>query len=269
MASHLPTTHYYIPRIEQREPNLFTEEYYSSTDVQIYIDGVEQTEIGYISYAVQEQLKPLYGYASRTFDDMAVGNRIVTGMFKVPIRNPEVQTPLKDILESLNPEDGETNDDYNEKEEGLLDLEDWIDSEDVITDDSYIQDDEVYNYVTKLEALGYDVNESSTMEQILAAIKAFQADNGTLETNGFLSQETKMKIDEKLKNANLESVKIKGGAKLYAGPSNAHGVLIKDGEEVVVPTESVAYVINTLQGWKLVLLEDGTEGYIKDEDIIE
>ena len=47
MASYLPSTHYYIPRVEQREPNLFTEEYYSSTDTKIYIDGIEQTEIGY------------------------------------------------------------------------------------------------------------------------------------------------------------------------------------------------------------------------------
>ena len=67
-------THRYIPRIEQREENLFTEEYYSSTDTKIYIDDIEQTEISYISYSLQEQLKPIYGYASNTFDDVAIGN---------------------------------------------------------------------------------------------------------------------------------------------------------------------------------------------------
>lgn len=82
-----PNTHAYISRIAQREENLFLEEYYSSTDVKIYFDDVEQLEIGYIQYSMQEQLKPLYGYASRTWDEVAIGNRIVTGILKVPIRN--------------------------------------------------------------------------------------------------------------------------------------------------------------------------------------
>ena len=92
-----PFTHKYIPRIEQRENNLFVEEYYSSTDVKIVLGDVEQTEIGYISYAVQEQLKPLYGYNSRTYDEVAIGNRIVTGVFKVPIKNPEAQTQMAEL----------------------------------------------------------------------------------------------------------------------------------------------------------------------------
>lgn len=92
-----PNTHAYISRIAQREQNLFIEEYYSSTDTKIEFDGQEQLEIGYIQYAMQEQLKPIYGYASRTWDDVAVGNRIVTGVFKVPIRN-------KKTLDYNNPE---------------------------------------------------------------------------------------------------------------------------------------------------------------------
>lgn len=83
-----PNSHAYISRITQREENLIVEEYYSSTDIRIEFDGLDQTEIAYIQYAIQEQLKPIYGYASRTWDDVAVGNRIVTGMFKVPVRNP-------------------------------------------------------------------------------------------------------------------------------------------------------------------------------------
>ena len=118
-------THKWIPRVDQQEKNLFIEEYYSSTDVQIKMDDEEQTEIGYINYAVQEQLKPLYGYASRTFDDVAVGNRIVTGMFKVPIKNPEIQTPLDDILSSQNRINGDYND-YNDQQEDLQNAIEWI-----------------------------------------------------------------------------------------------------------------------------------------------
>lgn len=125
-------THKYIPRTEQTEENLFIEEYYSSTDTKIYIDDVEQTEIGYISYSVQEQLKPIYGYASNTFDDVAVGNRIVVGSLKVPIKNPEIQSNEKDIkLRSKNsfygakPEQ-EFNFDFNEKERKKIEETEWV-----------------------------------------------------------------------------------------------------------------------------------------------
>ena len=111
-------THKYIPRIEQTEENLFTEEYYSSTDTKIYMDDTEQTEIAYISYSLQEQLKPLYGYASRTFDDIAIGSRIVTGAFKVPIKNPEAQTPMNTIVERGK---HKTLEDYNESQDDLKD----------------------------------------------------------------------------------------------------------------------------------------------------
>ena len=86
----------YTPTVEHRESNLFREEYYSGTDVKIYFDDEDQTEIGYISYELQEQLKPVYGYNSRTFDDVVIGNRIVTGTFSVPIKNTAKQRWGKD-----------------------------------------------------------------------------------------------------------------------------------------------------------------------------
>ncbi len=130
------TTHAYISRIKQREPNLFVEEYYSSTDVKVYFDDVEQTEIGYIQYSIQEQLKPLFGYASRTWDDVAIGNRIVTGVLKIPIRNIEVRN-YGDKLN--NPAFGEANEiiayqgsvkafdaaAYNEQETKKLEEQEW------------------------------------------------------------------------------------------------------------------------------------------------
>ena len=92
-------THKYIPRIQQREENLFLEEYYSGTDTKVYLNNKQQSEISYISFSLNEQLKPIYGYASRTFDDMSVGNRIVTGIFKMPIKNPEEQDSYKTVVE--------------------------------------------------------------------------------------------------------------------------------------------------------------------------
>ena len=59
----------YEAPISQRQQNLFLEEYYCGTDTRIYIDNNEQTEISGISYNISEQLKPLYGYASRRSEE--------------------------------------------------------------------------------------------------------------------------------------------------------------------------------------------------------
>ena len=146
-------THKWIPRVDQKEKNLFVEEYYSSTDTQIKIDDEEQTEIGYINYSIQEQLKPLYGYASRTFDDIAIGNRIVTGMFKVPIKNPEIQTSLKTIKNSQNKKNGDY-EDYNSQQEDLQNAIEWItgNTGGYNVTQEYEYDDEVFSYSEKLNA---------------------------------------------------------------------------------------------------------------------
>lgn len=269
MSSYLPATHFYIPRLEQRESNLFMEEYYSSTDTKIYMNGVEQTEISYINYAVQEQLKPLYGYASRTFDDMAIGNRIVTGTFKVPIRNPEAQTPLGDILASLNPnpeEDGPGNEDYNDRQDELLNNQDWINTGTGTTpgfEDTYIEDDDVYEYVSKLEALGYDVNMNSTMSEIQEAVKAFQTNNPSSgEVNGILTDDTKQAIDEALANSDLKTATLPVGTKVYNGPAEVYDV-----DKILTKEETVYIIKDSYEGWVMVQFSDGTEGYVEDSAI--
>ena len=98
-------THKYTPRLDQYENNLFMEEYYSSTDTQIYFINKgkvkKQSQIGYIAYNIQEQVKPLYGYASRTWDDVAIGTRVVTGQFTMPIKNPDENSRLNEVDKEL------------------------------------------------------------------------------------------------------------------------------------------------------------------------
>ena len=77
----------YEPSFRANEHNIYVEEYFSGPDVRIYLDGQEQYEISQISYSVQEQLKPIYGYASRLYDEVAIGSRIIMGSFTVPLKN--------------------------------------------------------------------------------------------------------------------------------------------------------------------------------------
>lgn len=250
-------THKYIPRIEQTEENLFIEEYYSSTDTKIYMDDIEQSEIAYINYSLQEQLKPIYGYASRTFDDVAVGNRIVTGMFKVSIKNPEAQTSMDVIKERAKKT---TLEDYNENEQDLMNAVDWITNGSSTYKDTVIKEDnETFDYRTKLIALGYNLTYDSSNYTLEQQIKKFQQDNG-LEIDGKLTSSTKTLIDEALKNASLPKMEITKGTKLYLSP------LFSSSSTIITETQQVIVLDEYDDGWTYIMMQNGEKGYINTQE---
>ena len=57
--------------------------YYSSVDADIYFGDVFIDEVVSVSWQVQQNAMPLFGFNSFTFDDMAVGSRIISGQFAV------------------------------------------------------------------------------------------------------------------------------------------------------------------------------------------
>lgn len=57
--------------------------YYSSLDAEIYLGNIFIDEVTNISWSVQQQAMPIFGYNSYCFDDMAVGSRLVQGQFAV------------------------------------------------------------------------------------------------------------------------------------------------------------------------------------------
>lgn len=254
-------THKYIPRIEQTEENLFMEEYYSSTDTKIYIDDEEQTEIAYINYSVQEQLKPLYGYASRTFDDIAVGNRIVTGTIKVPIKNPESQSSMEDIIARS---EQSTLEDYNNNQQDLMNAIDWINGAQNITDTDdnvlIVEDDVTFEYRMKLMKLGYALDYSSSLEVLTQQIKQFQDDHketDNLDVSGILTVSTKNAIDKALMNT--ETMSVPSGTSLYTKPTTASSI------KLTLDEAQDVYVINKdYEGWIYIMTKDGEEGYIKE-----
>lgn len=257
-------THKYIPRIEQVEQNIFLEEYYSSTDTRIFINGTEQTEIGYINYSLQEQIKPLYGYASRTFDDVAIGNRIVTGMIKVPINNTNPQSTLEEIEGGLATS---TVEDYNDKEDEKMDDVDWITTPDKPPSDTpnttpVVDEEEKSEYITKLIELGYNLNYNATPETYQRELKKFQKNNN-IDANGELTTQTKNLINQKLKEASLPTINLPSGTRVYFGPETTFGYF-------TITQETIAKIINQTSyknGWIQIRLEDGREGYINKDYI--
>lgn len=57
--------------------------YYSSLDGELYFGNIFIDEVTNISWQMQQQALPIYGYNSYTFDDIATGNRIVQGQFSI------------------------------------------------------------------------------------------------------------------------------------------------------------------------------------------
>lgn len=66
---------------------LFPYEYFTGADVELFVGPRKLTDISAISYQVTEQLLPIFGYASRTFDDMAQGTRLASGQIMLPFRS--------------------------------------------------------------------------------------------------------------------------------------------------------------------------------------
>lgn len=97
-----------------REHNIFTPEYFGGADVRIFIDGKEYKNISSIEVSIREQQKPIYGYASRVYDDIAHGNRIVQGAIRVPIKN--IALPIKK----------DTNKQIREIEYDDIEIPEWV-----------------------------------------------------------------------------------------------------------------------------------------------
>lgn len=57
--------------------------YYSSIDADILFGGIFIDEVVNISWQVQQNAMPIFGYNSYTFDDIAVGSRLVQGSFTI------------------------------------------------------------------------------------------------------------------------------------------------------------------------------------------
>lgn len=72
--------------------------YYSGTDIRIYFGDQWVDEIVEIEWSLQEQVAPIYGFASYTWDKVARGNRIVQGSFVINFKEAGY---LQTILNSL------------------------------------------------------------------------------------------------------------------------------------------------------------------------
>jgi hypothetical protein len=87
--------------------------YYSGTDIRIYFGDQWVDEIVEIEWTLQEQVAPIYGYSSHTWDRIARGNRYVQGSFSINFKEAGY---LQTILNSLSSEMTEEKEWFNLEE---------------------------------------------------------------------------------------------------------------------------------------------------------
>ena len=68
------------PTVEYKR---FNEEYFAGADVRIYFGDIWVDEITRLEFTMQENVAPIYGYASYTWDAVARGTRQIQGTFSI------------------------------------------------------------------------------------------------------------------------------------------------------------------------------------------
>lgn len=75
--------------------------YFSSVDADIYFGDVFIDEVVSIAWQVQQNALPIFGYNSYTFDDIAVGNRIVSGQLVVNFTQSNYLTHVLETMKTI------------------------------------------------------------------------------------------------------------------------------------------------------------------------
>lgn len=87
----------------------FQNEYFAGSDVRIYFGDVWVDEITNLQFTLQEQVTPIYGYASYTWDKVARGTRYIQGSFAINFKESYYLHYVMNSLSSkLKAEDKET-----------------------------------------------------------------------------------------------------------------------------------------------------------------
>ena len=69
------------------EYSLYGGEYYCASDIKVYIWDICVDDAIAIDYVLQEKVTPVYGYASYTYDDIARGQRLVSGSLAINFKS--------------------------------------------------------------------------------------------------------------------------------------------------------------------------------------
>jgi hypothetical protein len=83
MADNVRVRGYSYKANSTTEYRRFSNEYFTGADIRIYFGDIWVDEITNLQFTLQEQVAPIYGYASYTWDKVARGTRFIQGSFSI------------------------------------------------------------------------------------------------------------------------------------------------------------------------------------------
>ena len=112
----------YSPNINQYQVNTqrYKEDYFTGADVKLYFSDILIDEVTGIQFSMQENVQPVYGYASYVWDKVVRGNRMVQGSFSI---NFKENYYLLGVLEKLNAKVARAEDKFGEKDSNAFQLD--------------------------------------------------------------------------------------------------------------------------------------------------
>lgn len=255
----------FVNRSKNREHNIYTEEFLGGADVYIYINGKRYEDITSIQYSIREQQKPIYGYSSRLFDDIATGVRIVQGMIRVPVRNttynedisvkdPEIETVQAsafstDALASV-PGWAYNYNFNNQNIQGRM-------GRAVIPNVSNSQSS-IANVQSKLRERGYNIDVTGIVDtRTKMSIYRYKRDNDLTANN---------KCDNELLYSlglNVDSITINENSKLLYEPNDS-SISCFD----ILPGTKAIVINNIDDKWMYVKTENDKKGYLKKTEVL-
>ena len=261
----------YVPLDYDREYNPYIEEYYSSPDVKIEINGEEFKEASHIAFSVQEQIKPLYGYTSSKYDDVAIGNRIVVGSIEVPVYNTANNAYIDNVVINMTENDIDLS--TTTSPDGVV--PGWVKNNDN-SNRTYIysSDGNIYGGLTSdsssleysydlirvqqaLQYLGYNINTTGIYdEQTRQSIIKYQTENDLRITGNINNELVKKlygtdKIEYKVSDRNIS---------IYSGPSLNSKVLY------ILPKDRKYIILETTDNFYYIMIKNNSKvikGYIE------
>jgi len=89
-----------MDRLPDRNVNYerFPPEYFSGSNIRIYFGDIFVDEITLLSFSLQEQVMPVHGYNSFTFDHVFRGNRMVQGGFSINFKDVNYLSSMTDAI---------------------------------------------------------------------------------------------------------------------------------------------------------------------------
>jgi hypothetical protein len=98
-----PVFPYHYNSNKTTEFTRFRADYFAGADIRIYFGDIWIDEVTSLQFTLQEQVAPIFGYASYTWDKVARGSRYIQGSFSINFKESYY---LQQVMKSLSSEMG-------------------------------------------------------------------------------------------------------------------------------------------------------------------